>query len=95
MGNLKVTVFQRKKFRKDVRIMRKRGKKIEKLEKVVSMLARGKELSDSYRDHSLLGEYTGCRECHLEPDWLLIYKIQEGALHLVRTGTHADLFKKY
>ena len=61
---------------------------------VVDMLAAGNELPEKYRDHSLSGNFAGCRECHITPDWLLIYEIsnEELILYLTRTGTHSDLF---
>ena len=64
------------------------------LKDVVDRLSEGKQLDDKYRDHSLTGEYSGYRECHLQPDWLLVYKIVNDTLTLVlaRTGTHSDLF---
>ena len=69
--------------------------KIEKLEKIIDILANGEMLSEKYRDHELNGNYSGCRECHIEPDWLLIYEIHNDKLILIltRTGTHSDLFE--
>ena len=58
----------------------------------IEVLANGKKLETKYKDHSLLGEYRDCRECHIEPDWLLIYKLTGYELILIRTGTHTDLF---
>ncbi len=82
-------------FKKDLKIAKKRGFKIERLQQVINYLAAGKKLDAKYRDHNLLGEYVGFRECHIEPDWLLVYRIEEEELELFlfRTGTHADLFK--
>lgn len=60
-------------FRKDLKLARKRGLKIERLKEVVNILAEQKKLEDKYRDHGLSGEYKGFRECHIEPDWLLVY----------------------
>lgn len=80
-------------FRKDVKLMKRRGKDIEKLIKVINLLIEEKLLPQKYRDHSLKGNYAGRRECHIEPDWLLIYKIEERDLILERTGSHADLFE--
>lgn len=61
---------------------------------VVDMLATGKPLPEEYKDHNLSGNYAGCRECHITPDWLLIYEVEDGELilYLTRTGTHSDLF---
>ena len=81
-------------FRKDLKLARKRGLKIERLKEVVNILAEQKKLEDKYWDHGLSGEYKGFRECHIEPDWLLVYRIDEDVLELFlfRTGSHSDLF---
>ena len=81
-------------FRKDYKLMMKRGKDKQKLEEVLRILADGGEPPPEKRDHALTGEYTGFRECHIEPDWLLIYCYRHDQLVLVcsRTGTHSDLF---
>lgn len=81
-------------FRKDLKLARKRGLKIERLKEVVNILAEQKKLEDKYRDHGLSGDYKGFRECHIEPDWLLVYRIDEDVLELFlfRTGSHSDLF---
>ena len=81
-------------FKKDVKRARKRGKDFAKLKEVIEKLARGEALEERYRDHVLLGEWKGTRDCHLEPDWLLLYEATEEEVILIRTGTHADLFKK-
>ena len=83
------------KFEKDLKAAIKRGKDIQKLKQVIDTLCIPAVLPSQNRDHSLTGEYKGFRECHLEPDWLLIYRIDldtEG-LFLMRMGSHADLFK--
>ena len=74
--------------------MKKRGKDLEKLKYVVNELANQRPLDEKYRDHELTGNYRNFRECHIEPVWLLIYRIEKGelTLALVRTGTHSDLF---
>lgn len=84
------------KFKKDVKLLKKQGKNIEKLYEIINILAYGEELDAKYRDHNLIGNYKGYRECHIEPDWLLIYKIMENILILTlsRTGSHSELFKK-
>ena len=81
-------------FRKDFKQMVKRGKDKQKLEEVLHLLADGGELPAEKRDHALSGNYAGFRECHIEPDWLLIYCYRHKQLVLVcaRTGTHSDLF---
>lgn len=82
-------------FVKDLRLAIKRGFDVQKLNEVVSTLASQKKLDPKYKDHPLLGNYEDFRECHIEPDWLLIYRIDEEELelYLFRTGTHSDLFK--
>ena len=79
-------------FKRDYKRMKKRGKRLERLREVVQQLAAGQPLEDRYRDHPLLGGYRGTRECHIEPDWLLVYEVTEEELVLIRTGSHADLF---
>ena len=81
-------------FKKDIKRMRKRGKKFEKTKEIIEELAAGLPLDEKYRDHPLVGQYKGTRECHIEPDWLLIYEITKSELVLVCTGTHSDLFRK-
>ncbi len=80
-------------FKKDVKRMGKRGKKFEEFKEVIGSLLAGKKLESKYKDHYLVGQYKGSRECHIEPDWLLIYELPEDALILVRTGSHSDLFR--
>lgn len=81
-------------FQKDVKRLKKRGYDISLLVHVLEVLSRGEELPVKNRDHSLSGNYSGCRECHIAPDWLLIYEIAQDTLilYLTRTGTHSDLF---
>ena len=81
-------------FKKDIKRARKRRKNFGKLKTVIEKLAEGKPLEARHRDHALVGNYSGARDCHIEPDWLLIYEATEDELVLIRTGTHADLFKK-
>jgi len=85
---------QTKQFSKDVKRMSKRGKDLGKLKVIVRHLAEDKILDQKHRDHALIGEWRGSRDCHIEPDWLLIYTTDESTLRLERTGTHSDLFKK-
>ena len=80
-------------FKKDYKRMQKRGVVMERLFALIQFLAEGKKLEERHRDHLLHGNYEGNRECHVEPDWLLIYTITEEELGLTRTGTHSDLFK--
>ena len=81
-------------FKKDIKQAYKRGFEISKLTKVVNLLASKERLDDKYRDHQLYGRYSGFRECHVEPDWILIYRIDDDRLELLlfRTGTHSDLY---
>lgn len=81
-------------FKKDLKLARKRGYNLHLLDNVVSLLSHGLPLDEKYKDHSLIDNYKGCRECHILPDWLLIYEIvdNELILYLTRTGTHNDLF---
>jgi len=79
-------------FRKDVKRMQKRGKDFGEFKLVIGALVNGQELPSRYRDHFLIGQYKGTRECHLAPDWLLIYELSEDEITLIRMGTHADLF---
>lgn len=81
-------------FKKDLKLMSKRGANLDLLDYVVNKLASGEALEDKYCDHALTGNYIGFRECHVKPDWLLIYRINNNELFLFlsRTGTHSDLF---
>ena len=81
-------------FQKDLKRIEKRGYNISLLADVIKKLANGERLPDKNKDHSLHGDFSGCRECHVTPDWLLIYEIsdEELILYLTRTGTHSDLF---
>ena len=91
---MKFEVVKSKQFSKSLKKMLRRGKDIEKLNTVVSMLAAGKTLPTQYRDHALSGDLTGLRDCHIENDWLLLYYIEHNVLVLTLsdTGTHSDLF---
>lgn len=82
-------------FRRDVKLAGRRGKALEKLKAVLDLLIAGDELSAQSRDHPLRGNFEGSRDCHIEPDWLLIYTIAEKGSHVrfERTGTHSDLFR--
>ena len=82
------------KFKKDFKVIIKRGYNISLFEEVLNLLREEKTLPEKYNDHSLKGDYLGHRECHITPDWLLIYRINnnELILSLTRTGTHSDLF---
>ncbi len=81
-------------FRKDLRRCQKRGYDLAKLSKVLTELQAERPLEPRHRDHPLTGDFASCRECHIEPDWLLIYRVEKDKLVLIaqRTGTHSDLF---
>ncbi len=81
-------------FRQDYKRIVERGYDVKLLEDIINKLANGEQLPEKNRDHNLSGEYSGCRECYITPDWLLIYEIDNGELilYLTRTGTHSDLF---
>ena len=81
-------------FARDVKRMRRRGKALAKLQEIVRLLAAGIALPPRHLDHPLLGQWAPSRDCHVEPDWILIYTADVESLRLERTGTHADLFKK-
>ena len=83
-------------FKKDYKLARKRNLNIELLDEIIRKLARGEELPKENRDHALSGNWSGYRECHIQSDWLLIYRVEDGLLilTLTRTGTHSDLFGK-
>ena len=81
-------------FKKSYRQMKKRGYDISLLDEVIDQLRQGKKLDEKYRDHGLTGNWSGFRECHVKPDWLLVYLIENDilTLTLVDTGSHADIF---
>ena len=80
-------------FKKDYKLSQKRGKDTNKLKAIMSELTKENPLPSSNKDHPLSGNYKNCRECHIEPDWLLIYKVAETDILFLRTGSHSDLFK--
>lgn len=81
-------------FKRDLKLAKKRGLDLNLLKEVVNRIAKREVLPENFRDHNLTGIYIGFRECHIKPDWLLVYKVEEEdlLLFLVRTGTHTDLF---
>jgi len=79
-------------FKRDVKRQQKRGKDFTEFKQVLQQLLAGEELAARYRDHVLIGQYKGTRECHIEPDWLLVYEVTDTEIVLIRTGTHSDLF---
>jgi mRNA interferase YafQ len=81
-------------FERDIKKAEKRGKSLEKLKIIARALIEGRRIDPLHRDHQLVGSYEGRRECHIEADWLLIYKIEKEWIIFERTGSHSDLFKK-
>lgn len=79
-------------FERDLRLMQRRGKDIAKLRSVMTLLIEEQPLPERLRDHPLVGNWIGRRECHIEPDWLLIYKLPDDEIIFERTGRHVDLF---
>ena len=96
MNDVKYTVKTTGQFQKDYKLAIRRGQKVELLDQVITMLAKGETLPGKYRDHALTGNWTGHRECHVQSDWLLVYRIENDilVLTLTRTGTHSDIFGK-
>ncbi|MDP3902170.1 MAG: type II toxin-antitoxin system YafQ family toxin [bacterium] len=80
-------------FDRDIQRLKQRGKNIEKLISMISIIEQGKRLPSSLRPHKLKGEYDGCWECHIESDWLLVWESYRDYILLIRTGNHADLFE--
>lgn len=91
---MKYYVRPTKKFQKDLKRVQRRGYDLSLLTEILKKLANGESLPEKNRDHLLTGNFSGCRECHITPDWLLVYEIyeEELLLYLTRTGTHSDLF---
>ncbi len=96
MKQTKYTVKYTTQFKKDYKLAMKRGLNIDLLDKIIAQLAMGEPLPEKNRDHALLGNFVGHRECHISPDWLLIYRYEDDVLVLTlsRTGSHSDLFGK-
>jgi len=88
-----LTPVQSTQFKKDVKKARKRGKDLSKLKSLLSLLIHQTPLPEAYQDHPLRGSWKGYRDAHIEPDWLLLYRVDGEELQLARTGTHADLFQ--
>lgn len=86
------SVHESPRFLRDIKRIKKRGLDLSKLRHVVTLLSERQPLPIRYRDHALTGNWIGHRDCHIQPDWVLIYKITDDTLILERTGTHSDLF---
>ncbi|MEE0380371.1 MAG: type II toxin-antitoxin system YafQ family toxin [Ruminococcus sp.] len=93
---MKYTLKPTTQFKRDLKKAQKQNKNLDLLNKVLQQLADGIPLPEKNRDHALTGNYAGCRECHIQPDWLLIYEIAEDTLflYLTRTGSHNELFER-
>ena len=91
---MKLDIIWTKQFKKDYKLAQRRHLNLDLIDDVIRTLASGKKLDKKYNDHSLSGNWAGFRECHIQPDWLLIYRIDDDVLVLTlsRTGTHSDLF---
>ena len=91
----KLKIIAKKQYKRDYARAIKKGLNIEKINSIIIKLSKRETLESKYHDHQLSGKYIGCRECHIEPDWLLIYSIDNTKLilYLVRNGSHSDLFK--
>ena len=92
---MKYTIKFTNQFKRDLKLAKKQNKNIDKLFEIIEILADGNQLSAKYRDHELTNNYKDTRECHIEPDWLLIYEIREEILVLMlnRLGSHSELFQ--
>ena len=88
-----LTIRQSTRFRRDVKRLKRQGADLAKLETAIRQLVAQIPLAEQYRDHTLIGNWKGFREFHIQPDWLLIYRIEDKELQLARTGSHAELFK--
>ena len=86
-------IWRTSQFKRDVNRMQRQGRELENLKRVLETLVKGESLATKYQDHVLVGQYKGTRECHIEPDWLLIYELAETEIVLIRTGSHSDLFR--
>lgn len=93
---MKYTLKPTTQFKRDLKKAQKQNKNLDLLNKVLQQLADGIPLPEKNHDHALTGNYAGCRECHIQPDWLLIYEIAEDTLflYLTRTGSHSELFER-
>ena len=94
MNKTQLTVKQTALFRKDYKLAKKRGRDMQLLKEIIALLSAGESLPAKNRDHALSGGWIGYRECHVQPDWLLVYRIDKDVLvlTLTRTGTHSDIF---
>jgi len=89
-----LTIHYTTRFKKDVKRLKKQGKKFDAFKVAINILSEARPLPEKYKDHQLIGNYQGTRECHIGSDWLLIYEIHATELILIRSGSHAELFQK-
>ncbi len=89
-----MNIYYTTQFKRDYKRLKKQRKNLDQLKVVIDKLAAGEKLEPKYRDHGLSGNWKGHRDCHIEPDWILIYKSEVDELFLERTGSHSELFKK-
>jgi mRNA interferase YafQ len=88
-----LNIYYTTQFKKDYKRIKKQYKNLDKLKTIIDTLAAGNKLSEKYCDHQLSGIWKGHRDCHIESDWLLIYRLTSDSLYLERTGSHSDLYK--
>lgn len=88
-----MNIYYTTQFKKDYKRIKKQNKDLNKLKIVINVLSTGQMLDERYNDHQLSGKWNGHRDCHIEPDWILIYRLTSDSIYLERTGSHSDLFK--
>lgn len=89
-----MTIYYTSQFKRDYKKIKKQNRDLNKLKIIIRILASGEKLEPKYRDHQLIGEFKGYRDCHIEPDWLIIYKKTSDNIIFERTGSHSELFMK-
>lgn len=90
---MSLVIRQSNRFRRDIKRLLRQGMNLAKLESVIATIVAQEPLDVRFRDHALVGNWNGFRECHIQPDWLLVYRIEGNELQLARTGSHAELFE--
>jgi len=88
-----LNIYYTTQFKKDYKRIKKQSKDFDKLKTVIEVLSSGQNLDEKYKDHQLSGKWKGHRDCHIESDWVLIYRLTSDSLYLERTGSHSELFK--
>lgn len=92
--SMPLTIRQSTQFRRDIKRLLRQGADLSRLETVIAALVDQQQFEERYRDHALIGNWKGHRECHIQPDWLLVYRVTGEELQLVRTGSHSELFDR-